>query len=105
VNISTHRELKNPKTFLNSLTRKKNEENLIRNGEKTQAETTFLQPNHDNVMISIETDLNGDANHNGTKNDTAKAMNQSNDNNLLAVKCCDEAVSSSTSRTQDTSIS
>lgn len=102
VNISTHRELKNPKTFLNSLTRKKNEENLIRNGEKTQAETTFLQPNHDNVMISIETDLNGDANHNGTKNDGAKAMP---DGNNLTVRCSDEAVSSSTSRTQDTSIS
>jgi hypothetical protein len=102
VNISTHRELKNPKTFLNSLTRKKNDENLIRNGEKTQAETTFLQPNHDNVMISIETDLNGDANHNGTQIDNAK--NQGNENNLT-VKCGDEAVSTSTSRTQDTSIS
>lgn len=107
VNISTHRELKNPKTFLNSLTRKKHDENLIRNGEKTQAETTFLQPNHDNVMISIETDINGDANHNGTNNDgnfSANPMNNNDKNNLI-VRNNDEMVSSSTSRTQDTSIS
>ncbi|CRK88903.1 CLUMA_CG002648, isoform A, partial [Clunio marinus] len=64
VNISTHRELKNPKTLLSSLTNKKNDDTLIRNGEKTCQETTFLQPNHENVMISIETDMNTyDANH------------------------------------------
>lgn len=56
VKISTHP--KHPKNFLNSLNRRKNDENLIRNGEKTQQETTFLQPNNDNVMISIETDMN-----------------------------------------------
>jgi hypothetical protein len=109
VNISTHRELKNPKTFLSSLTRKKHDDNLIRNNEKTQAETTFLQPNHDNVMISIETDINGDANHNGTNNDgnypANNSMNHNNDKNNLIVRNSDEAVSSSTSRTQDTSIS
>ena len=104
VNISTHRELKNPKSFLNSFSRKKNDENLIRNGEKTQAETTFLQPNHENVIINIETD-NGDTNHSGTKNDTANSLDQRIEKNNLMIQCGDEAVSSSTSRTQDTSIS
>ncbi|KAL7024471.1 hypothetical protein ACKWTF_013054 [Chironomus riparius] len=58
VKISTHRDLKHPKNFLNSFNRRKDDENLIRNGEKTLQETTFLQPNNDNVMISIETDMN-----------------------------------------------
>lgn len=114
VNISTHRELKNPRNFLSSLSRKKNDDNLIKNGEKTMQETTFLQPNHDHVMISIETDVkNGDANHKVADNDgnfTALTANQTTDKNHLIVK--DEAMSScsvsprtSTSRTQDTSIS
>lgn len=114
MNISTHRELKNPKSFLGSLTRKKNGENLIRNDGKTVQETTFLQPNNDNVMISVETDMNDCENHNNVKNDgnlSGNSANQTSDKNNLIVKGCDEASSSSisprtsTSRTQDTSIS
>lgn len=111
VNISTHRELKNPKNFLNSLTRKKNDENLLRNGEKTIQETTFLQANHENVMISIETDMNNcDGNNDG--NFSANAANPRTDNNNLIVKGCEDITSTtstsprtSSSRAQDTSIS
>lgn len=120
VNISTHRELKNPKNFLSSLSRgKKNDGNLIRNGEKTIQETTFLQANNENVMISIETDMNHcDANHkdvNDEGNFSANSANQTtSDKNNLIVKGCYEMASSSTStispktstsQTQDTSIS
>lgn len=117
VNISTHRELKNPKHFLSSLSRKKNngDGNLIRNGEKTIQETTFLQANNDNVMISIETDVNNcDTNHkNDDGNFSAEPTNKATDKNNLIVKGWDEMASSSssisprtsTSRTQDTSIS
>lgn len=107
VNISTHRELKNPKTFLSSLSRKKHDDNLIRNGEKTQAETTFLQANHENIIINIETEINnGEANHNGVNNDSdfkGNSNNHSNDKNNLIARNYDEMVSSSTSRTQETS--
>ena len=116
VNISTHRELKNPRNFLSSLTRKKNDENLIRNGEKTMQETTFLQPQNDNVMISIETDMNNcDMNHKDANNDgnfSAHSAKPTTDKNNLIVKGCEEMVSTtstsprtSTSRTHDTSIS
>lgn len=116
VNISTHRELKNPRNFLSSLTRKKNDENLIRNGEKTMQETTFLQPQNDNVMISIETDMNNcDANHKDANNDgnfSAHSAKTTSHKNNLIIKGCEEIVSTtsisprtSTSRTQDTSIS
>lgn len=112
VNISTHRELKNPKNFLSSMTSKKNGETLIRNGEKTIQETTFLQPNHENVIISIENDASYDFNHKDANNDgnfTANSANPTTDKNNLIVK--DEFSSASvsprtsTSRTQDTSIS
>jgi hypothetical protein len=119
VNISTHRELKNPKNFLNSLNRKKNGENLIRNGngaEKTCQETTFLQANNDNVIISIETEVpnNGVTNHkedvSNEGNFSANSANLTTDKNNLIVK--DECASmtstsprTSTSRTQETSIS
>lgn len=116
VNISTHRELKNPRTFLSSFSRKKNGDNLIRNGngEKTIQETTFLQPQNDNVMISIETDMNNcDGNHKDVNNDgnfSAHSRNPPTDKNNLIVK--DDVMSSvsvsprtSTSRTLDTSIS
>lgn len=113
VNFSTHRELKNPKNFLNSLSRKKNNENLIQNGEKTVQETTFLQANNDNVMISIETDVNHcNANPKDVSNDgnfSANSANLTTDKNHLIVK--DEASNASTSprtstsQTQDTSIS
>lgn len=115
VNISTHRELKNPRNFLSSFTRRKNDDNLIRNGgEKTVQETTFLHPNNDNVLISIETDVNNYDSNQRDKNDdgnvSANSANQATDKNNLVVKGC-EATSSasisrtSTSRTQDTSIS
>lgn len=114
VNISTHRELKTPRNFLSSLTRKKNGENLIRNDGKSVQETTFLQPNNENVMISIETDMNNcetkDANNDG--NFSAHSANQTTDKNNLIIKGCEEIISSSsastrtsTSRTHDTSIS
>jgi neuropeptide F receptor len=118
VNISTHRELKNPKNFLSSLSRKKNGgDNLIRNDGKTIQETTFLQPNHEHVMISVETVLNdGEEKHpNGQTNDgnlSDRSTIQATDKNNLIIKGCDEIASScsisprtSTSRTQDTSIS
>lgn len=118
VNISTHRELKNPKNFLSSLSRKKNGENLIRNGEKTVQETTFLQHNND-VLISIETDMNNcnDSNHkekNDDGNISANSANPTTDKNHLIVQGCEDMISSSStglsprtssSRTQDTSIS
>ena len=70
VRMSTHRELKNPKNFLSSLKRNRNDENLIRNGERTIQETTFLQATNENVMISIETDMNNyDTNHKDANDD------------------------------------
>lgn len=115
VNISTHRELKNPKNFLSSFTRRKNDENLINNGgEKTVQETTFLQANNENVLISIETDVNNcDSNHKDKNDDghvQANSAHGSNDKNNLIVQGCDGTSSASTSRTStsrthDTSIS
>lgn len=114
VKFSTHRELKNPKNFLNSLSRKKNGgENLIRGDGKTVQETTFLQPHHENVMISVETVLNdGEASRKNDGNLSADSAVQTTDKNNLIIKGCDEIASNcsisprtSTSRTQDTSIS
>lgn len=119
VKISTHP--KNPKNFLNSLNRRKNDENLIRNGEKTQQETTFLQPNNENVMISIETDMNFvDKAPPVTINETNGNITQNgNSQNTMVIKGCDEIMTTtiitskdhsgsdrtSSSRTADTSIS
>jgi hypothetical protein len=126
VNISTHP--RHPKNFLNSLNRRKNDENLIRNGEKTLQETTFLQPNNDNVMISIETDMNnvdtaaainhkkgeiGETNGNITQN--GGSQKRTADNSLVVINGCDEIMTTAagatsgsdmtSSRTLDTSIS
>lgn len=120
--ISTHRDLKNPKNFLNSLNQRTNgksggDENLIRNGEKTMQETTLIQPNNDNIVISIETDVNDvhDANHQNQHRNEHENGNKGynkririNDNNLMVIKGCDEITSDSdrtSSRTNDTSIS
>ena len=122
--ISTHRDLKHPKNFLNSFNRRKDDENLIRNGEKTLQETTFLQPNNDNVMISIETDMNNvdTANHknenengNGNITQNGNSQKRKSDNNLMIIKGFDEIATSfgeqsgsdrtTSSRTADTSIS
>lgn len=126
VKISTHRDLKNPKNFLNSLNQRNNgksgvDENLIRNGEKTMQETTLIQPNNDNIMISIETDVNdvhaNDANnhHKQHRNEHENGKDYDNkririnDNNLMVIKGCDEITSDNSdrtsSRTNDTSIS
>ena len=119
VKISAHRDLKNPKNLLSSFNQRNNknggEETLIRNGEKTMQETTLIQPNNDNVMISIETDMNNiyDAN-NQRKNEKENGNHstnevQINDNNLMVIKSCDEITSEhserTSSRTNDTSIS
>jgi hypothetical protein len=123
VKISTHRDLKNPKNFLNSLNQRTNgksvvDENLIRNGDKTMQETTLIQPNNDNIVISIETDVNDvhDANnhhqHSNEQENGNKGYNKEiriNDNNLMVIKGCDEITSDisdrTSSRTNDTSIS
>ncbi|KAG5669954.1 hypothetical protein PVAND_000243 [Polypedilum vanderplanki] len=122
VNISTHP--KHPKNFLNSFNRRKNDENLIRNGEKTQQETTFLQPNNDNVMISIETDMNNagtvtinqkkseNIETNGNITQNGNSQKRVGDNKLLVINGCDEIMTTTTvvtsgsdSRTADSSIS
>jgi hypothetical protein len=122
VKISTHRDLKHPKNFLNSFNRRKDDDNLIRNGEKTLQETTFLQPNNDNVMISIETDMNNvdtgnhkNENENGNITHNGNSQKRKSDNNLMNIKGCDEIATSfgeqsgsdrtTSSRTADTSIS
>lgn len=126
VKISAHRDLKNPKNLLNSFNQRNNkngvDDALIRiGGEKTMQETTLIQPNNENVMISIETDMNNihDANlkymHNKNENENGNKIiktdeeNRINDNNLMVIKGCDEITSEhserTSSRTNDTSIS
>lgn len=119
VKISSHRDLKNPKNLLSSFNQRNNkngEETLIRNGEKTmQQETTLMQPNNDNAMISIETDMNNIFDGNNQQNNEKENSNHSskevqiNDNNLMVIKSCDEITSEhserTSSRTNDTSIS
>lgn len=111
VNISTHRELKNPKNFLNSFSRKKGNENLIKNGERTLQETTFLQANNENVMISIETNTNNhDMNHSENINDAnqlSKAANNilTDSNNLVVKRHDDTGSSNSASPSPKTSAS
>jgi hypothetical protein len=113
VKISTHP--KHPKNFLNSLNRRKNDENLIRNGEKTQQETTFLQPNNDNVMISIETDMNNVdmaaatmiSNHkrseavenNGNIAHNGSSQQHFADGNLMAINGSDEIMTTTAATT------
>jgi hypothetical protein len=118
--ISARRDLKNPKYFLSSLNNRNNrndaDETLIRNGEKTMAETTLMQPHNDNVMISIETDMNNvhRASNHHHNNENENGNNgykdvQINDNNLMVIKGCDEITSEhserTSSRTNETSIS
>ena len=87
------------------------EETLIRNGEKTMQETTLIQPNNENAMISIETDMNKryDVNQQKNEKDNGSKEVQINDNNLMVIKSYDEITSEhserTSSRTNDTSIS
>lgn len=115
--ISTHRDLKNPKNLLNSFNHRNNNRNgheetiVLRNGDKTMQETTLIQPNNDNVMISIETEINNihDGGGCGNNENEDKNEHQINDNNLMVIKGCDEITSEhserTSSRTNDTSIS
>ena len=83
-------------------------------------ETTLIQPNNDNIVISIETDINDVADANNHHQNEHENGNKGygkririNDNNLVVIKGCDEITSEqshsvsdrTSSRTNDTSIS